>query len=355
MAWLNETLVTTQSQESTKMGSIRKRNGKYQAQVRREGVKPVSKTFLTKKDAEIWVRGIEARIDVGEVNVAMPKLLTLRDLLVRYADEITPQKKGKPQELRRISRLLKDRISDTKLSKLSSARIAEFRDRRMKDGVRAAQIDLILIRHAIKIARIEWGIELSTNPVEGVKIPNGVVRRTRRLVSGEYEALSRAAARCTNPYIWPCVEIAIETGMRRSEILSLQWDNVDLDTRIAILPNTKNGSRREVPLTTKAVEILAGLERQHESVFPISDYSIRNGWDRLVKRANIADLRFHDMRHEAVSRFFEMGLSVPEVAAISGHRDYRTLASYNHVDTFRMVQKLNPEFKNEKHRNNHSC
>ena len=81
------------------MGSIRKRNGKYQAQVRREGVKPVSKTFLTKKDAEIWVRGIEARIDVGEVNVAMPKLLTLRYLLVRYAEEITPYKKGKQHQL----------------------------------------------------------------------------------------------------------------------------------------------------------------------------------------------------------------------------------------------------------------
>jgi len=336
------------------MGSIRKRNGKYQAQVRREGVKPVSKTFLTKKDAEIWVRGIEARIDVGEVNVAMPKLLTLRDLLVRYADEITPQKKGKPQEFRRISRLLKDRISDTKLSKLSSARIAEFRDRRMKDGVRAAQIDLILIRHAIKIARLEWGIELSTNPVEGVRIPNGVVRRTRRLESGEYEALSRAAARCTNPYIWHCIEFAIETGMRRSEILSLRWDNVDLKKHIALLPDTKNGSKRHVPLTAKAVEVLTGLECKSERVFPITDYSIRHSWDRLVKRAGITGLRFHDLRHEAVSKFFELGLSVPEVAAISGHKDFRTLASYNHVDTFLIVQKLNPEFGNEKHRNNNS-
>ena len=340
MAWLNETLVTIQSQESTKMGTIRQRNGKFQAQVRREGVRPISKTFLTKKDAEVWVRGIEARIDVGEVNIAMPKLLALRDLLVRYADEITPQKKGKPQELRRISRLLKDRISDTKLSKLSSATIAEFRDRRMKDGIRAAQIDLILIRHAIKIARLEWGVELPTNPVDGVRIPNGVVRRERRLESGEYEALSRTAARCTNPYIWPCVEIAIETGMRRSEILSLQWDNVDFETRIVLLTDTKNGSKRHVPLTTKALEILAKLERQHESVFPITDYSIRHGWDRLVKRAGIKNLRFHDLRHEAVSRFFEMGLSVPEVAAISGHKDFRMLSSYTHISAESIIHKL---------------
>ena len=322
------------------MGSIRKRNGKFQAQVRREGIKPISKTFHTKKDAEVWVRGIEARIDAGEVNVAMPKLLALRDLLVRYADEITPQKKGKQQEFRRISRLLKDKISDTKLSKLSSATIAEFRDRRMKDGVRAAQIDLILIRHAIKIARLEWGVELPNNPVEGVRIPNGVVRRTRRLESGEYEALSRAAAGCNNLYIWPCIEIAIQTAMRRSEILSLQWENVDLKTRIALLHDTKNGSKRHVPLTTKAVEVLTGLECTSERVFPITDYSIRHGWDRLVKRAGISNLRLHDLRHEAISRFFEMGLSVPEVAGISGHKDFRMLSSYTHISADSIIHKL---------------
>jgi len=322
------------------MGTIRKRNGKFQAQVRREGVKAISKTFHTKKDAEVWVRGIEARIDAGEVNVTMPKLLALRDLLVRYADEITPQKKGKQQEFRRISRLLKDKISDTKLSKLSSATIAEFRDRRMKDGVRAAQIDLIIIRHAIKIARLEWGVQLPTNPVEGVRIPNGVVRRTRRLESGEYEALSRAATRCTNPYIWPCIEIAVETGMRRSEILSLQWDNVDLETRIALLLDTKNGSKRHVPLTTKAVEVLRSLAQEQKHVFPISDYSVRHGWDRLVKRACITGLRFHDLRHEAVSRFFELGLSVPEVAAISGHKDFRMLSSYTHISAESILHKL---------------
>lgn len=322
------------------MGSIRKRNGKFQAQVRREGVKPISKTFYTKKDAEVWVRDIESRIDAGEVNLAVPKLLALRDLLERYADEITPQKKGKQQEFRRISRLLKDRISDIKLSKLNSAMIADFRDRRIIDGVRAAQIDLILIRHAIKIARLEWGVELPTNPVEGVRIPNGVVRRTRRLESGEYEALARAATRCTNPYIWPLIEIAIETAMRRSEILSLQWDNVDLKTRIALLHDTKNGSKRHVPLTTKAVEVLTGLEFTSERVFPITDYSIRHGWDRLVKRAGITGLRFHDLRHEAVSRFFELGLSVPEVAAISGHKDFRMLSSYTHINPKFVVTKL---------------
>ena len=322
------------------MGSIRKRGLKFQAQVRREGAQPVSKTFTLKKDAEVWMRSIEARIDVGEVNVAAPKTLTLRDLLTRYAIEITPEKKGRDQEQRRINRLLRDQISDYRLSQLSSAVMAEFRDRRIIDGVRAAQIDLILIRHCIKLARLEWGVNMPTNPVEGIRIPNGIKRRERRLREGEYELLQAAAEQCRNPYIWACIDFAVETGMRRSEILSLLWENVDLDSRIAVLPDTKNGSKREVPLTKKAAQILDRLPRDEARAFSTTDYTIRHGWDRLVKRAGIEGLRFHDLRHEAVSRFFEMGLSVPEVAAISGHKDYRMLASYTHVSANSLAEKL---------------
>ena len=128
--------------------------------------------------------------------------------------------------------------------------------------------------------------------------------------------------------------------MRHSEILSLLWENVDLDTRIVLLPDTKNGSKREVPLTKKAARILSILPKHEDRTFPTTDYTIRHGWDRLVKRAGIEGLRFHDLRHEAVSRFFEMGLSVPEVAAISGHKDYRMLASYTHVSAKILAQKI---------------
>ncbi|MDA8830854.1 site-specific integrase [Planktomarina temperata] len=322
------------------MGSIRKRGLKFQAQVRREGAQPVSKTFTLKKDAEVWMRSVEARIDIGEVNVTTPKTLTLRDLLTRYAIEITPEKKGRDQEQRRISRLLRDQISDYRLSQLSSAVMAEFRDRRIKDGVRAAQIDLILIRHCIKLARLEWGVNMPANPVEQIRIQNGVKRRDRRLQEGEYELLQATAEQCRNPYIWACIDFAVETGMRRSEILSLLWENVDIDSRIAVLPDTKNGSKREVPLTKKAAQILDRLPRDEARAFSTTDYTIRHGWDRLVKRAGIEGLRFHDLRHEAVSRFFEMGLSVPEVAAISGHKDYRMLASYTHVSAKSLAKKL---------------
>jgi len=322
------------------VGSIRRRNGKFQAQVRRDGITPVSKTFTNKKDAVVWVRGIEARIDAGETNVSAPKATTLAHLLSRYSQEVTPAKKGCDPEQRRLSRLLRDPIAATSLTKLSSAKLAEFRDRRLNDGVRAAQYDLILIKHCIKIARLEWGVPIPNNPVDAVRIPNGIKRRERRLRDGEYDALMQAAQSCKNTLIWPMVDFAIETGMRRSEILSLRWENLSDQQRIASLPDTKNGSKRDVPLTLKAAQVVANLPARTENIFPTSDYAVRHAWDRLVKRAGIEDLRFHDLRHEAVSRFFEMGLSVPEVALISGHKDYRMLASYNHTDARYVLNKI---------------
>ena len=323
------------------MGNIRKRHGKFQAQVRREGITPIYKTFTNRKDAIIWVRGIEARIDAGETNVSAPKAITLADLLTRYSQEVTPTKKGRDTEQRRLSRLLRDSIATTPLSKLTSAKLAEFRDRRMNDGVRAAQYDLILIKHCIKIALLEWGVPMPNNPVDGVRIPNGVKRRERRLRHGEYRALQEASQSCRNTLIWPIIDFAIETGMRRSELLSLRWAHLSDQRRIASLLDTKNGSKRDVPLTKKAANVLTSLPSHTEHVFPTSDYAVRHAWDRLVKRAGIQDLRFHDLRHEAVSRFFEMGLSVPEVALISGHKDYRMLERYTHMTAEYVSNKIN--------------
>ena len=322
------------------MGSIRKRNGKFQAQIRRDGVTPVSKTFNHKKDAVVWVRGVEARIDAGDVNITMPKLVTLRDILVRYAEEITPQKKGREQESRRINRLLRDPIADFKLSQLNSAAVAKFRDRRSKDGLRAAQIDMGIIRHAVKIANQEWDLRMAKNPVDGVRITNGVRQRDRRLNEGEYEKLKQAAQSCRNIYTWASIDFAIETAMRRSEILNMRWKDVCFEKKIVTLKETKNGSLREIPLSRHAQSLLFELPRSDIKVFPISDHSLRRSWDRLVKRAEIDNLRFHDLRREATSRFFEKGLNVPEVALITGHKDPRMLFRYTKLKASELVRKL---------------
>ena len=119
--------------------------------------------------------------------------------------------------------------------------------------------------------------------------------------------------------------------MRRGEIVAMHWDHINWDNGTLLSPDTKNGYPRTIPLTPKAIEVLKELPQKDTSVIGMTGNAIRLAWERLKKKAGATDLRFHDLRHEAISRFFEMGLSVPEVALISGHRDPRMLFRYTHL------------------------
>ena len=176
---------------------------------------------------------------------------------------MTSAKRGATTELRRLQRLIRDPVSSLK-AKLTSQAIAAFRDRRLFDGRRTCHYDLILIRHCLKIAMNEWGLILSSNPVDKVKMPPSSPARKQRLEVGEFEQLEEASKRTKNPHIWPVIVFAIETGMRRGEILGLRWEHVDLDRRIAYLPLTKNGSSREVPLSTKVAQVIARQRHRND-------------------------------------------------------------------------------------------
>ena len=135
-------------------------------------------------------------------------------------------------------------------------------------------------------------------------------------------------------------DFAIETVMRRYNIRSLRWENLSDEQRIASLSYTKNVSKRDVPLSQKVANFSASLPACKKNIFPTSDYAVKHAWDRLVKRAGIADLRFHDLRHEAVTRFFEIALSVPKVVFISGHTDYRMLTHSTNLTVEKVRNKL---------------
>ena len=233
-------------------------------------------------------------------------------------------------------------MSSLRVSQLTSKAIAAFRDRRLLDGRRTCHYDLTLIRHCLKIAMNEWGLMLSSNPVDRVKMPPSPPLRNRRLEDGEFEQLEEAAKQTKNPHIWPIIVFAIETGMRRGEILGLHWEHVHLDRRIAYLPLTKNGSSREVPLSTKAAQVIARQRHRNDtpSPFPVTPNGFRLAWERLRGRTGLSDLCFHDLRHEAISCFFELGLNIPEVAVISGHKDPSMLFRYTHLRAEELVGRL---------------
>ena len=165
-------------------------------------------------------------------------------------------------------------------------------------------------------------------------MPKNNPHRERRLKEGELDLLKAAAAKSRSWYVWPVVVLAIETAMRRGEILGLSWEHIDLHQRTAFLPMTKNGRSRQVPLSEAAIEQLSKVPRDTERPFPVTDVAMRQAWDRLRVRAGIHDLTFHDLRHEAISRMFDDGMKIHEVMAVSGHR---TASQF-----FRYVQTLQP-------------
>ncbi len=196
--------------------------------------------------------------------------------------------------------------------------------------------------HAIDIGIKEWGIHLPTNPVKLIRRPPPGKSRDRRLTKNEEKTLFSEIDRATrNPYIRPIVEMAIETAMRRKELLSLRWEHINFRQAVCHVHDTKNGESRDIPLSVKAIKTLKAIKQKDDPrVFPITANSLKKGFSRAVERGRIENLRFHDLRHEATSRFFEKGLQIMEVASITGHKDLRMLRRYTHLKATDLVKKL---------------
>jgi integrase len=258
---------------------------------------------------------------------------------------VTPLKRGAHVEASRINAILRRDICHRTLAKLTTSDVALYRDARLQTVSPSSVIrELNTISHAVEIARREWGLWLPRNPVKMVRRPSAPPGRKRRLKDDEEQRLLAACDRGRNRYLKPLVILAIETGMRRGELVGLEWEHVDLERRVAHLPLTKNGESRDIPLSKRATQTLQELatsaKRDPKRVFAISGDSVRLAWEHLRVRAGLADIRFHDLRHEAVSRLFEKGLNIAEVSAISGHKELRMLQRYTHLRAIDLVQRL---------------
>jgi integrase len=332
------------------MATFRKRGPyQWQAQVRKKGYPLQTKTFETKAGAEAWARATEHEMDQGLfVSRAEAESTTLGELLQRYLAEITPSKKGVGPESARIRLLLRHPLANRYVAGIRGVDIARYRDERLKK-VSSATVkrDLVIVSHLFEVARREWGIQVH-NPVRDIKLPPHSKARNRRLElgfggeEGEEKRLLAACSEARNPYLLSVVRLALETAMRQGELVALRWENVDLTRRIAHLPDTKNGEARSVPLSSTSVAVLRALPRSlHGQVFPgLTTEAVKRAFARATRRAGIEDLHFHDLRHEATTRFFEVGLNIMEVATITGHRDLRMLRRYTHLKAEDLAKKL---------------
>ncbi len=327
----------------------------WQAKIRRKGSPIQTKTFNTRSEAEAWARMLEGEMDRGVfVSRKEAENTTLSEALDRYSQEVSSKKRGAYQESRRIEFLKTHKLGKRFLASIQGKDIAEYRDERSQSVTDATiRRELTILSHLFEVVRKEWGMEGLLNPVQSIRLPPGRgTERDRRLKPEEKAALLIACEDYGGdlPHV---VRIALETAMRRGEIAGMTWDSVDLEQRIVMLSETetKNGEKRGVPLSGEAVRILAGIPRRSDGkVFGFHDpHSITTAFIRSVSRARstyekecenngekpdptfLTGLTFHDLRHEATSRFFELGLETPFVKKITGHKTYQMLDRYTHL------------------------
>lgn len=321
------------------MAAINKR-GPYQwrVRIRRNGYPLQTKTFETHEDAAQWARMIENEMDRGMfVSRKEAESTTLDEALDRYRHEVTPDKKGAKQERSRINILKQSDLAPRYLASIRGTDVAKYRDERLKiRNPITVNNELILLSHLFTVALKEWGMEGLRNPVSNIRKPRQPSGRDRRLMPGEEELLLSTSS----AQMQPLIILALETAMRQGELTSIRWNNVNLSKRTIHISDTKNSESRTVPLSSRAVSTLkkVPLSLNTNIVFPIKNPSRK--FSDICKKAKIEDLRFHDLRHEATSRLFEIGLNPMEVASITGHKTLQMLKRYTHLKAENLAQKL---------------
>jgi len=361
----------------TKDGKIQ-----YRVKVRMKGYPPQTSTHTKLTDARRWAQDIESAIRDGRhFKTTESKKHTLGELVDRYIRDVLPQKKK--SQKKQTAQLLwwKDQIGSYLLSDITPALIGEKRDELLR-GITYRKTQrspatvvryLSALSHAFTIAVNEWGW-LEDSPMRKVAKLKEARGRVRFLDEKDRENLLQACKESSNPNLYPVVLIAISTGMRYGEIINLTWADVDLSRGRIILQDTKNGERRAVPIAGQAIEFLKQMEKkrridtnllfpkikkgqQSDVVFQKSNFDkvqkvqkpaqLRSAWITALKKAEIKDFRFHDLRHCAASYLAMSGASLAEIADILGHKTLAMVKRYAHLsDSHKhtVVDRMNKHF-----------
>jgi integrase len=329
--------------------------GPWQVRIRRVGFPVQTETFTTRKAAKAWATLREAEFIKGEtVDYSQAKRVTLGQLLLRYRDALPKDLLSDNSLWHRLTKISRHPVCEYSMNLLRPTHIAQYRDDRLKEVKPATVVaDLSYISSIIGHARREWDIAMPRNvaTTEFVKRPRigADGERTRRLekVEGEvpeeqrfFEALMEVRNLSARAFI----VVALETGIRRAELLRLKWDRVFFaDKYIALTAGTtKNKHARQAALTPLAINALNSLERIGELVFEGETRdTIKCCFRRLRERAGLTDFRMHDLRHEFTSRLFEeTTLRETEIQFFTGHRDLRMLTRYSHLRPDFMIRRL---------------
>ncbi len=339
------------------MATIEKRTsatGKinYRALVRRKGFASESATFACLTDAKDWAGRTEAAMkERRHFKTNEAKKHSVADMIDRYLQKV---EKDNPKRIKDVKPMLewwKDELGYCLLSDLTKAAITEKieklakRKRKFSDGAERplspARVNrhIAALSHACTIATNEWEW-LEHHPLAKIKKMREPRGRVRFLDDDERKRLLDACreSRCSILYV--VVVLALSTGARFSEIMTLEWKDVDFARKAITLQETKNGERRVLPLAGHALELMVahGKIRRLDSplVFPARNdpktpYKIQTAWDNAIEKAQIEDFHFHDLRHSAASYLAMNGASLAEIAEVLGHKTLQMVRRYAHL------------------------
>jgi integrase len=328
------------------MAAIDKRlswNGKtvYRARVRLKGYPPQVAQFPTSAQARQWGKQTEAAILEGRY---FPKVEaqrhTVKELIERYRHEVLPNKRASTIPTQRLQlQWWQQEIGDYTLADVTPALLVTYRNTLAADHANATvNRYFAALSHVFTVAVNEWQWCMD-NPVRNIRKTREAQGRTRYLSDDERKALLEACQKSRNPYLYTIVVLAITTGARRGELLSLHWSNVDLKRGSLTFPTTKNREARTVPLPGYALEVLTRHAAQRfgsgRFVFPNATdkgpLSIRTAFQFALKHSGVKNFRFHDLRHTAASYLAMNGASLLEIAEILGHKTLAMVKRYAHL------------------------
>ncbi|MDS4040831.1 MAG: site-specific integrase [Candidatus Competibacter sp.] len=327
----------------------------HRVRIRMKGFPLQTASFDRLTDARRWAQQTEAAIREGRYfKTREAQRHTLAELIDRYVADVLPRKKGAPKQRQQLH-WWREQLGVYALADLTPPLLAEYRDKLAAgfpgDEPRSPATVvryLAALSHCLTVAvkEYQW---LEDSPLRKVSKPQEPRGRVRFLSDEERAVLLRECQTSANPYLYPVVVLALSTGMRAGEIMNLEWRDVDLARGWITLRETKNGERRGVPLAGMALELM----REHAKVRrldtplvwpnhgprnikagekrPNKPMDLRAPWEAAVKRADLADFHFHDLRHSAASYLAMNGASLNEIAAVLGHKTLAMVQRYAHL------------------------
>ena len=318
----------------------------YRARVRIKGHPVLIQSFASKTLAMKWKRDTESAVEQGKYAYDKPgSKNTFAELIDRYIDKVLPSKPKNARNVRQHLLWWKQELGHCLLSDIKPSMISQKRDELLsgltcKGKLRSSTTVvryLASLSHAFAIAFKDWEW-ISENPVMKISKPKISNGRTRYLNDDEKEKLLQACGESESKGLYPIVILALSTGMRRGEIMNLQWGDVDLDRGSILLQVTKNGERRFIPLLGMALDLLRSRYTNpvpDSLVFPASSQSkpidIRSAWETALRKAGISNFRFHDLRHTAASYLAMNQASLLEIGTLLGHKTIQMTKRYAHL------------------------